>query len=265
MNGARPGSGGGPFKDPFPSPVRFLEDPSHSHRSGTTTPTTGYGSNDYTSRQTTSVPSGAAIRWRPPRKSIDAGKLARTRSHQSHTTVGGSSNSAASSPNIRPTGPGSGSGVGGDRRKSSGVSQKPRYRWLSQPGGGTGDEPGVDVRSRRDEEAYSGLKGKTTVTVVDYANSDSTGSGDREGREDDDIDEQEEEDEEDMNFRVEFQGERLGEWLDGEGKRKVGNDGKSVGVRWSKFLYLIEKYILYVGLNGADLFSSCTGVELGSY
>lgn len=140
----------------------------------------------------------------------------------------------ASSPQIRPTGPGS-----SDRRKSSGVSQKPRYRWLSQPGGGTGDGPGVDVRSWRVEEAYGGLKGKTTVTAVDYANSDSGPGGDRENRDDGGIDEEEqEEDEEDMNFRVEFQGERLGEWLDGEGKRKVGSDGKSVGVRWSKYLFL---------------------------
>lgn len=43
---------------------------------------------------------------------------------------------------------------------------KPRYRWLSGArGGGTGDEPGVDVRSQRDEEAYGHLTGHSHVTV----------------------------------------------------------------------------------------------------
>jgi len=32
-------------------------------------------------------------------------------------------------------------------------------------GGGTGDEPGVDVKSRRDEEAWGHLTGETKVTV----------------------------------------------------------------------------------------------------
>lgn len=44
-----------------------------------------------------------------------------------------------------------------------------RYQWLSGSyqvaGGATGDEPGVDVRSKRDEEAYSHLKGRTTISV----------------------------------------------------------------------------------------------------
>jgi hypothetical protein len=43
---------------------------------------------------------------------------------------------------------------------------KPKYRWLSSPGGGgTGDEPGVDVRSRRDEESYGHLDGRTQISV----------------------------------------------------------------------------------------------------
>jgi hypothetical protein len=108
---------------------------------------------------------------------------------------------------------------------------------LSQPGGGTGDEPGVDVRSRRDEEAYGHLKGGTTVTIVDYANApppkDEGGRGGNREREG--VEEEEEEAEEgDMNFRVEFPGERLREWLGGEGKRKMGSDGRPVGVRWSE-------------------------------
>jgi hypothetical protein len=46
---------------------------------------------------------------------------------------------------------------------------KPKYRWLSQAGGGgTGDEPGVDVRSRRDEESYGHLTGRSHVTVGAY-------------------------------------------------------------------------------------------------
>lgn len=43
---------------------------------------------------------------------------------------------------------------------------KPRYRWLSGArGGGTGDEPGVDVRSQRDEEAYGHLTSHSHITV----------------------------------------------------------------------------------------------------
>ena len=41
-----------------------------------------------------------------------------------------------------------------------------RYKWLSPGrGGATGDEPGVDVRSKRDEEGYGHLKGRTSITV----------------------------------------------------------------------------------------------------
>lgn len=48
------------------------------------------------------------------------------------------------------------------RRRSSLMAT--RYRWLSG-GSNTGDEPGVDVRSQRDQEAYGHLKGKTHITV----------------------------------------------------------------------------------------------------
>lgn len=63
---------------------------------------------------------------------------------------------------------GVGGGVGGRprpaRRRSS--AAPPRYRWLSGSGvGNTGDEPGVDVRSARDQETYAHLKARTHVTV----------------------------------------------------------------------------------------------------
>ncbi|KAL7420422.1 hypothetical protein Q5752_005393 [Cryptotrichosporon argae] len=96
----------------------------------------------------------------------------------------------------------------GGRRRSSAA---PKYRWLSG-GGRTGDEPGVDVRSQRDEDSYGHLKAETKVTVVDYS-SDPTA--------------------EDTNVRVEFKGSRLRAWLDGEhGRRAVDADGKPAGVRW---------------------------------
>lgn len=47
---------------------------------------------------------------------------------------------------------------------SSSQSGDPEYSWLGA-GGGTGDEPGVDVKSRRDEEAWGHLTGETKVTV----------------------------------------------------------------------------------------------------
>ena len=56
---------------------------------------------------------------------------------------------------------------GGATRRMSGNSTNsmdPVYTWLGG-GGGTGDEPGVDVRSKRDEEAWGHLTGKTQVTV----------------------------------------------------------------------------------------------------
>ena len=40
----------------------------------------------------------------------------------------------------------------------------PVYTWLGG-GGGTGDEPGVDVKSRKDEDAWGHLTGKTSITV----------------------------------------------------------------------------------------------------
>ena len=52
------------------------------------------------------------------------------------------------------------------RRKTLNRSPE-RYHWVSAgpSGGGIGDEPGVDVRSRRDELAYGPLKGSATITV----------------------------------------------------------------------------------------------------
>lgn len=45
-------------------------------------------------------------------------------------------------------------------------TKRKTFQWQgSAAGGGTGDEPGVDVRSQRDEDAYSHLKGPTKVTV----------------------------------------------------------------------------------------------------
>lgn len=46
-------------------------------------------------------------------------------------------------------------------------SGEPVYSWLG--GGGTGDEPGVDVKSRRDEEAWGHLTGPTNITVRSLA------------------------------------------------------------------------------------------------
>lgn len=49
------------------------------------------------------------------------------------------------------------------RRRSSAIGQ---IHWLPGGAGGeTGDEPGVDVRSARDQEAYGHLKSRTWITV----------------------------------------------------------------------------------------------------
>nr|XP_019048093.1 hypothetical protein I302_01858 [Kwoniella bestiolae CBS 10118]OCF27023.1 hypothetical protein I302_01858 [Kwoniella bestiolae CBS 10118] len=100
-------------------------------------------------------------------------------------------------------------------------------------GGGTGDEPGVDVKSRRDEEAYGHLKNKTKITVVDYSSNP---------------------DEDNTNLRCEFPGERLREWLDSEhGERRTGDDGKPTGVRWIHIDGLnwevIKTLVLHFGLH----------------
>ncbi|WWC90302.1 uncharacterized protein L201_005235 [Kwoniella dendrophila CBS 6074] len=100
------------------------------------------------------------------------------------------------------------------RRKHKKHKKHEDYRWMSTTaqGGGTGDEPGVDVKSKRDEEAYGHLKNKTKVTVVDYSSNP---------------------DEDNTNIRCEFPGERLREWLDSDhGARRIGEDGKPTGVRW---------------------------------
>ena len=60
-----------------------------------------------------------------------------------------------------------------DRERHSTLHKHPsdpsgaRYAYLT-PGGGTGDEPGVDVQSRRDQEAYEHLTASTNVTVGSF-------------------------------------------------------------------------------------------------
>lgn len=206
----------------------------HSGTSSSTTPT-----------PTPAVPAAAQIRFRAPRKSIDAGRLARMQSNPSQ-----SSQSPLSSPALSPFSQSShlpnmnkGAGVGGGGGGMKAGGSKLKYKWLSQ-GGGTGDEPGVDVKSRRDEEAYGHLKGKTNVTVVDYMNFDESSippnatpggvGGSMDGNGNGEFDENQVDLDMEMNVRIDFPGERLKDWLEEEGKRKVGEDGKPVGVRWSK-------------------------------
>ncbi|CAD6581015.1 MAG: hypothetical protein TREMPRED_002905 [Tremellales sp. Tagirdzhanova-0007] len=97
------------------------------------------------------------------------------------------------------------------RRRNLNYSQE-RYHWVSSgpSGGGIGDEPGVDVRSRRDELAYGHLKGSATITVYDYSP-----------------------DTEHTDVKVSFPGDRLKEWFETDGKKRLlGEDGKPKGVRW---------------------------------
>ncbi|WRT63134.1 uncharacterized protein IL334_000037 [Kwoniella shivajii] len=125
---------------------------------------------------------------------------------------------------------------GGMRHRVHHKKHKERqYRWMSTmaAGGGTGDEPGVDVKSKRDEEAYGHLKNKTKVTIVDYSSNP---------------------DEDNTNLRCEFEGERLREWLDSDhGKRRTGEDGKPTGVRWLHIDGLnwevIKTLVLHFGLH----------------
>ncbi|WWC67393.1 uncharacterized protein I206_101301 [Kwoniella pini CBS 10737] len=112
--------------------------------------------------------------------------------------------------------------------------QREEYRWLNtSAGGGTGDEPGVDVKSKRDEEAYGHLKNKTKVTIIDYSSNP---------------------DEDNTNLRCEFPGERLREWLDSDqGARRIGEDGKPTGVRWIHIdglnWQVIKTLVLHFGLH----------------
>lgn len=98
------------------------------------------------------------------------------------------------------------------RRRSSVIGQ---VHWLPGGAGGqTGDEPGVDVRSARDQEAYGHLKSPTAITVIDYSS-------------DPDAD--------DTNVRIDFPGSKLSSWLNSHaGKRPLGDDGTPLGVRWSE-------------------------------
>ncbi|WVO24084.1 uncharacterized protein IAS62_005448 [Cryptococcus decagattii] len=87
------------------------------------------------------------------------------------------------------------------------------YRWLNTSTVvGTGDEPGVDVKSKRDQKNYGHLKGSTHIKVVDYCSNP---------------------DQDCMNRSSDFPGEKLQEWLDSEhGKRQLDENGKPMGVRW---------------------------------
>ncbi|ODN86323.1 hypothetical protein L198_07342 [Cryptococcus wingfieldii CBS 7118] len=124
-----------------------------------------------------------------------------------------SSESRSSGRSVSPT-----ATLGGIRqRRVSGASGQAHggdeYRWLSTVvADGTGDEPGVDVKSKRDEKTYGHLKAKTKIEVVDYSSDPN---------------------EEGMNLASQFPGEKLQEWLDStHGKRRIGEDGKPTGVRW---------------------------------
>jgi hypothetical protein len=57
---------------------------------------------------------------------------------------------------------------------TSSGSGEPVYSWLG--GGGTGDEPGVDVKSRRDEEAWGHLTDPSKITVSWPSQSSGCGS-----------------------------------------------------------------------------------------
>jgi hypothetical protein len=58
------------------------------------------------------------------------------------------------------------SGAGAAGMNDPADKERERYHWVSpSAGGGTGDEPGVNVRSKRDEEAYSHLTAASQVTV----------------------------------------------------------------------------------------------------
>ncbi|OCF43448.1 hypothetical protein I317_02748 [Kwoniella heveanensis CBS 569] len=151
---------------------------------------------------------------------------------------------------LSPTSPASGQGIGvygtgapgnahmRHRRKSNhrhkNQNHLAQYRWLTtSAGGGTGDEPGVDVKSKRDEEAYGHLKNKTKVTVVDYSSNP---------------------DEDGTNLKCDFPGERLKEWLDSDhGKRRTNEDGRPAGVRWIHIDGLnwevIKTLVLHYGLH----------------
>ncbi|TYJ51817.1 hypothetical protein B9479_007593 [Cryptococcus floricola] len=95
------------------------------------------------------------------------------------------------------------------------------YRWLNTVvADGTGDEPGVDVKSKRDEKTYGHLKAKTKIEVVDYSSDPN---------------------EEGMNLASKFPGEKLQEWLDStHGKRRIGEDGKPTGVRWIQSISMVS-------------------------
>nr|ODN85739.1 hypothetical protein L203_04613 [Cryptococcus depauperatus CBS 7841] len=89
-------------------------------------------------------------------------------------------------------------------------ADRAQRRWHTLAASGTGDEPGVDVQSQRDEQTYGHLRGESRIEVVDYA--PSVGG---------------------MNWTVALDGDRLQDWLESpHGRRPLGDDGKPLGVRW---------------------------------
>ncbi|WVN87629.1 uncharacterized protein L203_102812 [Cryptococcus depauperatus CBS 7841] len=88
-------------------------------------------------------------------------------------------------------------------------ADRAQRRWHTLAASGTGDEPGVDVQSQRDEQTYGHLRGESRIEVVDYA--PSVGG---------------------MNWTVALDGDRLQDWLESpHGRRPLGDDGKPLGVR----------------------------------
>ncbi|ORX35165.1 hypothetical protein BD324DRAFT_634098 [Kockovaella imperatae] len=155
---------------------------------------------------------------KPLSSSFRTRALAVTAAHRmaSHTSphvsaAGSGSNSSSSPPELGARLPGSGESFNSTSPLNGGPSA--RYRWLSSGqllNTRTGDEPGVDVRSRRDEAAYGHLTDESHITVLDYCSN-------KDGR----------------NTRADFDGSQLSAWLDSEhGERVNTEDGKPYGVRW---------------------------------
>lgn len=89
----------------------------------------------------------------------------------------------------------------------------------------------MDVRSQRDEESYGHLTGHTHITasVFRFPQEAKTSSDSEQV-----VDWSNESDDESANVRIDFSGERLKEWLQGEAGHRGENDEKPSGVRWSE-------------------------------
>ncbi|WVR03020.1 hypothetical protein IAU60_000009 [Kwoniella sp. DSM 27419] len=165
--------------------------------------------------------------------STASGPIAVNEHGQGHDVEAAMTSPSSSTTPLSPTSPVIGT-AGIRHRRRSHHRHKGQQRWLTNPaGGGTGDEPGVDVKSKRDEEAYGHLRAKTKVTVVDYSSNPA---------------------EDGTNLKCDFPGERLREWLDSDvGERRTGDDGKPLGVRWIHIDGLnwevIKTLVLHYGLH----------------